>query len=174
MAVLGGLCLALPTHGAAEESLFKGNHRQLSFSFVHEGEVISQRDWPEVTLPHKFTMEVVLQQAGAELILMVFDLQDRAGDWWLSEVMGFLFEPEVEITSGLTAHGYESYEMRIPGGHGVFAQTEVLLVAPGQAYRFTCHNCVDDGTLDALHRLVDSFVCSSLFAPSEMPPEATP
>lgn len=167
LTLVGGLCIALPSMGGADEALFEASHRQLDFSFVHDGEVISQRDWPQVMSPRKFTMEVVLRQAGAELTLMVFDLQERSGDWWLSTVMGFLFQPELEITSGLTAQGYETYEIRIPGGHGVFAQTEVLVIAPAQAYRFTCYNCVDDATIDALHDLVDSFVCSDSSLPSE-------
>lgn len=174
LAISGALFCVHPGPALAEEVLFQGQHRTLTFSFVHEGDVVSQRDWPEVESPRKFTMEVVLQQAGAELFLMVFDLHDRTADWWLSEVMGFLFDPGLEVTSGLTAQGYEVYEIRIPGGHGVYAQTEVLLVAPGEAYRFTCYRCAENGALESFGRLLDSFSSGSPLGPDWGPREATP
>ncbi len=174
LALAGALLIVQPTTGSAADTLFQGQHRGLSFTFVHQGEVVSQRSWPEVTAPSKFTMEIVLQQAGAELFLMVFDLNNRSGEWWLSEVMGFLFDPELEITSSLTAQGYETYEIRIPGGQGVYAQTEILLLAPGEAYRFTCYRCDDATTMDALQELVDSFSITSPLSLRGVSQEATP
>jgi hypothetical protein len=174
IALVSGLLLGPSAAANAEETFFQGRHRLLSFSFIHEGEVVSLQEWPEVTSPHKFTMEIVLRQAGAELILMVFDLQDQSGEWWLSQVMGFLFDPELSVVSSTSALGYELYEIQILGGQGVYAQTEILLLAPGEAYRFTCYRCENADTIDALYRLVDSFSGSNLSTPAAAYREATP
>ena len=65
IALVSGLLLGPSAAANAEETFFQGRHRLLSFSFIHEGEVVSLQEWPEVTSPHKFTMEIVLRQAGA-------------------------------------------------------------------------------------------------------------
>jgi hypothetical protein len=174
VALVGGLLVGSSPIATAKENLFQGRHRQLSFSFVHEGELISSQEWPEVSSPNKFTMEIVLRQAGADLTLMVFDLQDQSSEWWLSQVMGFLFDPELTVVSSTSALGYEFYEIQIPGGHGVYAQTEILLLAPGGAYRFTCYRCEDSNAVDSLHRLIDSFLSSSLLMTATERHEATP
>jgi hypothetical protein len=148
-----------PSQGLAEERLFAAHHRTFSFSFLYTGNVASKRKWPQEMSPRKFTMEIVLNEAGAEMSIMVFALGDRSTDWWLAEVMGFLFVAEVSGHAALTAQGYESFELSIPGGHGVDQQTELLVAAHGVGFRITCLRCEAAGATEALRRLADSLVC---------------
>ncbi len=164
LSMLTWVLLALPAsgqEGAGGESCYVGFHRHLDYSFRHNGTVTSEQRWEDVRSPRKFSQEVVLDLAGAELRLMVFDLAGETGEWWLSEVMGFLFDPDATVDSDLSAQGYEVYRIHIPGGQGIYPQTEVLLVGPGGAWRMTCIRCEELGALEPLQRIIDSFVATS-------------
>ncbi len=147
-----------PPGARAQERWFAANHGSLSFSFLHTGAVVAERQWPLEISPQKFSMEIVLNQGGADMIIMLFPLGDRTGDWWLAEVMGFLFVPEVSVQAQLTQQGYESYVLNIPGGHGVDQQTEMLIVMPGAGVRITCLKCQDAEASEHLSRLADSLI----------------
>jgi hypothetical protein len=138
-------------------SWYDGFHRGVGYCFRHAGEVVSLREWDEVHSPGKFTQEVVIDWGAAQVFVMVFELGDRDGWWWLTEVMGFLFDPGLEVETEISAEGYEYYRIHHPAGPGAYEQTEVLLPADGAAFRLTCHRCKELGLEEAFSDLVDSF-----------------
>lgn len=137
--------------------MWYGEHRGIGISFLLPGLVMSQREWNGVDSPRKFSFELHLDVKGASVYFQVFDLDDKDGDWWLHEVMGFLFEPETTVSSEVTRTGYEVYCIDIPGGGGVYPQTELLLLGDGAAFRFTCIRCRETGAFPLLMEALDTF-----------------
>jgi hypothetical protein len=116
----------------------------------------SFREWPEVTTPRKFTLEMAFDFPATQVLLHAFNLRGHSGDWWLAEVMAFLFEPEVAVEAGLTDRGDEVYYLTFPGGAGAYESTEALVLSDGAAYRFYCLRCRESGMLPLFERMVNS------------------
>lgn len=162
--VLVLICTLSAGTARAEENARKGHtsfrhvHRQADFSLEIPGTVARTEEWPEVSTPRKFSFEAEFEVTAARVYLHLFDLGEKDGAWWLSEVMGFLFEPEVDVEASVTANGYDLYVLDLPGGNGVFPQTEALVHTPRNAFRFICLRCDQPGARDEFRTLVDSLL----------------
>jgi hypothetical protein len=163
-----GLFLALPVlagGGSAPPtadqppSMFSRVHRDVGFSFEIPGTVEHEKSWPEVRNPRKFTLHAVFPAGRTFVYLFVFDLEDQDADWWLSEVVGFLFEPENLVSAGITREGYDYYLLEMPGGGGAPPFTEALVMTPDRlALRFTCQDCHRQAAFADLERMLDSLL----------------
>jgi len=155
--VATGILTAQGVMADEPDAFWYGEPRGIALSFVLPGPITSQREWSAVDTPRKFFFELQLDVRGSQVYFQVFDLQDKDGDWWLNEVMGFLFEPETLVSSEVTRNGYDLISIDIPGGAGVYPQTELLLVGDGAAFRFTCIQCRETGALPVILQTLDSF-----------------
>jgi len=142
--------------GQEQSTHFYREHATFGFSFELPGSFLDEEEWKDVKSPRKFTYQVTAESGNTRVYVHVFNLHDKEGDWWLSEVMGFLFEPEVSITTDLTKNGYELILLDFPGGHGVHPDTQALVVVEGCAFRFICPRCHELGGMEGLTLMYDS------------------
>ena len=142
------------------------------FSFEHRGRVLNEQIWPDIDTPRKFSLQLTMDLASSPVWFMSFDLQGQSGDWWLEEVMGFLFDPLLNITSDVTDQGYDIFIIEMPGGAGTDPQTEVLMPASGTAFRLTCHKCRINGAWDEFMSLVNSITMEEYSCHDPSPAES--
>ena len=149
----------------AAPTRFSAEHGGFQFFCDLPGALLSSRAWPDIDDPRKFSFELVAEAGKTQVFLHVFTLEGRSGDWWLEEVMGFLFQPEVTVRSDTTALGYEAYYLEFPGGHGAYPNTQVLIVAGNRGFRFTCPRCREFDAVRALQETCDSLALVELGGP---------
>ncbi|MBM4353980.1 MAG: hypothetical protein FJ109_09345 [Deltaproteobacteria bacterium] len=134
-------------------------HNDIGFSFEIPAGVEHEQTWPAVRNPRKFTLHAVFPAGRTFIYLFVFDLMDQDAGWWLSEVVGFLFEPENLVSSDITREGYDYLLLEMPGGGGTPPFTEALVSTRGRlAFRFTCQDCHQLSASADLDRMLDSLL----------------
>ncbi len=165
VAAAAGMSVPMEPPGAP----FARDHRGYGFSLEIPGPVEHEQIWPQVHNPRKFTLHAVFPAGRTFVYLFVFDLADRDADWWLSEVVGFLFESENLVSAGITEQGYDYYLLEMPGGGGAPPFTEALIMPPGGlAFRLTCQDCHRQSASAELDRMIDSLLVFSLPAASQV------
>ena len=148
--------LQAQTPAASHLESYTAWHGPVLFSFEHKGRIVGEQVWTDVDTPRKFSLQLTMELASSPVWLMSFDLRGQSGNWWLEEVMGFLFDPMLDITSDVTDQGYDIFIVEMPGGAGTEPQTEVLMPGSGVSFRLTCFQCHRNGAWDDFMSLVNS------------------
>ena len=156
------LCATVVSISGAQENHsqalqnFSHLHRHIDFHVQVPALPVSTQEWPDVSTPRKFSYEAIFELAATRVHLHVYDLMKEDGAWWLEEVMAFLFVPEVKVESALTGSGYELHILDLPGGRGVYPQTEALVSTGHCAFRFICLRCDLPGAREQFLDLVNT------------------